>query len=199
MTQANDTPLQLVVGLGNPGAEHVLTRHNAGFWFVDALAEREGGRFTPERKYHGDLCRVNVAGNDLRLLKPATFMNRSGQAVQALASYLKLPPEAILVVHDDLDLPAGTLRLKWSGGHGGHNGLRDITSHLGPNFRRLRIGIGHPGNSREVIDYVLQRARPDEEQQIIEAVGRGLDLLPELLDRGFEYAMHKLHTGTGDN
>ncbi|HET8552636.1 MAG TPA: aminoacyl-tRNA hydrolase [Gammaproteobacteria bacterium] len=191
---ADSVPLQLVVGLGNPGAEHVLTRHNAGFWFVDALAERVGARFSAERKYHGDLCRVSVAGHDLRLLKPTTFMNRSGQAVQSLASYLKLPPEAILVVHDDLDLPVGTLRLKWSGGHGGHNGLRDIISHIGQNFRRLRIGIGHPGNSREVIDYVLQRACPDEEQQIIEAVGRGLDLLPELLDRGFEHAMHRLHT-----
>ncbi|HET6724659.1 MAG TPA: aminoacyl-tRNA hydrolase [Gammaproteobacteria bacterium] len=195
MAESDATPLQLVVGLGNPGAEHVLTRHNAGYWFVDALADRHGGRFSPERKYYGDVCRVNVAGADLRLLKPTTFMNRSGQSVQALAAYLKLPPEAILVVHDDLDLPAGTLRLKWSGGHGGHNGLRDIINHIGPNFRRLRIGIGHPGNSREVIDYVLQRARPDDQEKIIESVGRGIDLLPELLDRGFEHAMHRLHTG----
>ncbi|HET7307036.1 MAG TPA: aminoacyl-tRNA hydrolase [Gammaproteobacteria bacterium] len=194
----DSVPLQLVVGLGNPGAEHVLTRHNAGFWFVDALAERTGARFSPERKFHGDVCRANVAGRDLRLLKPTTFMNRSGQSVQSLASYLKLPPEAILVVHDDLDLPVGALRLKWSGGHGGHNGLRDIISHIGQNFRRLRIGIGHPGNSRDVIDYVLQRARPDEEQQIIEAVGRGLNLLPELLDRGFEHAMHRLHTAESE-
>lgn len=194
MTDANATTLQLVVGLGNPGAEHVLTRHNAGFWFADALAERFGGRFSPERKYHGDVCRIGIDGCDLRLLKPATFMNRSGQAVQSLASYLKLPPEAILVVHDDLDLPVGELRLKWSGGHGGHNGLRDIINHIGPNFRRLRIGIGHPGDSREVIDYVLERARPDEEQQIMQAVGRGVELLPDVLEHGMEHAMHRLHT-----
>jgi PTH1 family peptidyl-tRNA hydrolase len=186
--------LQLVVGLGNPGAEHVLTRHNAGFWFADALARHYGGRFSPERKFHGDMCRIEIDGHDLRVLKPATFMNRSGQAVQSLASYLKLPPEAILVVHDDLDLPVGALRLKWSGGHGGHNGLRDIISHIGQNFRRLRIGIGHPGNSRDVIDYVLERARPEEEERIIEAVGRGVDLMPELLGQGFERAMHRLHT-----
>lgn len=194
MTPADATPLQLVVGLGNPGADHVLTRHNAGYWFADALAERAGGRFSPERKYHGDLCRVTVAGHDLRLLKPTTFMNRSGQSIQSLAAYLKIPSESILVVHDDLDLPVGALRLKWSGGHGGHNGLRDIVNHIGSGFRRMRIGIGHPGDNRDVIDYVLKRARPKEEHLIIEAVGRGLDLLPELLERGFEHAMHQLHT-----
>lgn len=194
MTATDAMPVQLVVGLGNPGAEHVLTRHNAGYWFVDALAERAGGRFKPERKFHGDLCRVRVAGSDLRLLKPTTFMNRSGQSVQSVMAYLKLSPEAILVVHDDLDLPVGVARLKWSGGHGGHNGLRDIISHIGRDFRRLRIGIGHPGTGSDVIDYVLKRARPDEEERIVASVARSLDLLPELLGRGFEHAMHRLHT-----
>lgn len=192
--KGHQTPLQLVVGLGNPGAEHVLTRHNAGFWFADALARGYGGRFSPERKFHGEACRIAIAGHDLRLLKPSTFMNRSGQSVQTLMAYLKLPPEAILVVHDDLDLPAGALRLKWSGGHGGHNGLRDIINHIGTDFRRLRIGIGHPGNSREVIDYVLKRAHPDEERQITDAVERGVELMPELLEQGFERAMHRLHS-----
>jgi PTH1 family peptidyl-tRNA hydrolase len=189
--------LRLVVGLGNPGAEYLMTLHNAGFWFADPLSERAGARFAAARKFHGETARVRIADRDLRLLKPDTFMNRSGRAVQSLLAYLKLPPESVLVVHDDLDLPVGTLRLKWAGGHGGHNGLRDIINRIGRDFRRLRIGIGHPRGSRDVIDYVLHRARPDEEQRIIDAVGRGLDLLPELLNDGFEHAMHTLHTESG--
>ncbi len=191
---SDEPAVRLVVGLGNPGAEYLLTRHNAGFWFADALAERAGVHFSSARKFHGETARARVGGADLRLLKPATFINRSGQSVNRLAAYLKIEPESILVVHDDLDLPVGSLRLKWSGGHGGHNGLRDIINHIGRDFRRLRIGIGHPRGSRDVIDYVLHRAPPDEEERIIEAVGRGLDLLPDLLEHGFEHAMHHLHT-----
>jgi PTH1 family peptidyl-tRNA hydrolase len=189
-----EIPIQLIVGLGNPGAKYLLTRHNAGFWFVDALARRSGAAFSHARKFHGETCRMTVAGCDLRVLKPATFMNRSGQAVQALSGYLKLPPEAVLVVHDDLDLPVGSVRLKWSGGHGGHNGLRDIISHLGRNFRRLRLGIGHPGPGRDVLNYVLGRAGPEDQEKIIAAIGEGIEIIPHILESGFESAMHALHT-----
>ena len=191
---ADTTPIQLVVGLGNPGADYVLTRHNAGFWFVDALARAHGGSFSHERKFSGEICRLNIGGRDLRLLKPETFMNRSGQAVQAMAAYLKLPPEAILVAHDDLDLPAGAVRLKQGGGHGGHNGLRDIIDRLGENFVRLRFGIGRPGAGDEVIDYVLHRASEADESKIMEAVGATLAVLPRILNGEMEKAMHELHS-----
>ncbi|MGA9851415.1 MAG: aminoacyl-tRNA hydrolase [Gammaproteobacteria bacterium] len=191
---AESVQIQLVVGLGNPGADYVLTRHNAGFWFVDALARAHGGGFSHERKFSGDVCRVSISGHELRLLKPATFMNRSGQAVQALAAYLKLPPEAILVAHDDLDLPAGTVRLKQGGGHGGHNGLRDIIDHLGENFARLRFGIGRPLHGQEVIDYVLHRATDQDESKIMEAVTAAIAIMPRILAGEMEKAMHELHS-----
>lgn len=187
-------PIQLVVGLGNPGADYILTRHNAGFWFADALARAHGGRFSHERKFSGEVCRVSIGGHDLRLLKPDTFMNRSGHAVQALSAYLKLPPEAILVAHDDLDLPIGTVRLKQGGGHGGHNGLRDVTDHLGENFVRLRFGIGRPPPGHEVIDYVLQRAGEEDESRIMQAVTAAMSVMPRLLDGELEKAMHELHS-----
>src|SRR5215469_8124092 len=155
--------IQLVVGLGNPGADYVMTRHNVGWWFVDALARAHGGSFSAERKFSGEVCRINVGGHDLRLLKPTTFMNRSGQSVKALAAYLKVPTEAILVAHDDLDLPYGTVRFKRGGGAGGHNGLKDVTAHMGEDYARLRFGIAHPTGSRDVIDYVLERASAVEE------------------------------------
>jgi len=192
---ATTTPIQLVVGLGNPGADYVLTRHNAGFWFVDALARAHGSSFNHERKFSGEVCRLNIGGRDLRLLKPDTFMNRSGQAVQALAAYLQLPPEAILVAHDDLDLPAGTVRMKQGGGHGGHNGLRDIVDRLGENFERLRFGIGRPtAAGEEVIDYVLHRANEEDESKIMEAIGAAIAVLPRILAGEMEKAMHELHS-----
>ncbi|MDE2197354.1 MAG: aminoacyl-tRNA hydrolase [Gammaproteobacteria bacterium] len=187
-------PVQLVVGLGNPGADYVLTRHNAGFWFVDAMVRAHGGSFSPERKFSGDVARIRIGGHELRLLKPTTFMNRSGQSVQALAAYLKLPPEAILVAHDDLDLPAGTVRLKQGGGHGGHNGLKDIITHLGENFGRLRFGIGRPAGAAELIDYVLQRAGEDEQARVMEAVAAAIAAMPRLLDGATERVMHELHS-----
>ena len=186
--------LQLVVGLGNPGADYVMTRHNAGWWFVDALARAHGGSFSHERKFSGDVCRINVGGHDLRLLKPTTFMNRSGQSVKALSSYLKVPPEGILVAHDDLDLPFGTVRLKRGGGSGGHNGLKDIIAHLGEDFVRLRFGIAHPSGARDIIDYVLERASREEESAIMEAIGAAVEALPQLLDGQFEKAMQALHS-----
>ena len=187
-------PIQLVVGLGNPGADYVMTRHNAGWWFVDALARAHGGTFSPERKFSGDVCRVDIGGHDVRLLKPTTFMNRSGQAVKALSAYLKVPTEAILVAHDDLDLPFGTVRLKSGGGAGGHNGLKDITAHMGENYLRARFGIAHPNGSRDVIDYVLERAGREEEAAIMEAIGATVEQMPALLDGQFEKVMQNLHS-----
>lgn len=187
-------PIQLVVGLGNPGADYVMTRHNAGWWFVDALARAHGGTFSAERKFSGDVCRVNIGGHDVRLLKPTTFMNRSGQSVKALSAYLKVPVEGILVAHDDLDLPFGTVRLKSGGGAGGHNGLKDITAHMGENYLRARFGIAHPGGSRDVIDYVLERAGREEETAIMEAIGATVEQMPALLDGQFEKVMQTLHS-----
>ena len=187
-------PIQLVVGLGNPGADYVMTRHNAGWWFVDALARAHGGSFSHERKFSGDVCRISIGGHDVRLLKPTTFMNRSGQSVKALSAYLKVPPEGILVAHDDLDLTVATVRLKRGGGAGGHNGLKDIISHLGEDFLRLRFGIAHPGGSRDVIDYVLERASREDETAIMECIGAAVEAMPQLLDGQFEKVMQSLHS-----
>ena len=156
---AQTKSIQLIVGLGNPGAQYEDTRHNAGFWFVEQLARAYGGSLQPEKKFFGYAARITIGGQDVRLLTPSTFMNRSGQAVNAIATFYKIPPQAILVAHDELDHPPGIGRLKQGGGHGGHNGLRDIISSLGNNkdFCRLRIGIGHPGNSKAVVNYVLKK------------------------------------------
>jgi peptidyl-tRNA hydrolase, PTH1 family len=188
------TPLKIVVGLGNPGPEHRLTRHNAGFWFVDALAYRHGVQFRSHSRYHGEIAKVMVEGTELALLKPQTYMNRSGLSIRALMDYVKAPVAEVLVVHDELDLPCGVSRLKLGGGHGGHNGLRDTITHCGPEFWRLRVGIGHPGDKSEVIDYVLQRARPAEEGAIVDAIDAGLEALGAFLRDGSEKAMHRLHS-----
>ena len=187
-------PIKLIVGLGNPGTSHRLDRHNVGFWFVDALAQRTGGSFRGEHKFHGEACRVDLDGHELRLLKPMTYMNRSGISVQAMSAYVRIQPEQILVVHDEIDLPAGTLRLKRGGGAGGHNGVRDVITHLGADFFRLRVGVGHPGQREDVIDHVLERASKEDENRIIEAIGDALDVLPILLGEGDQKAMHKLHS-----
>ncbi|MDZ7747742.1 MAG: aminoacyl-tRNA hydrolase [Halofilum sp. (in: g-proteobacteria)] len=188
---------RLVVGLGNVGARYAGTRHNAGFWYADGLAERLQASWRADRKAHGSLARATVAGRDLRLLKPDTLMNRSGQAVAAVANFHKIPPACVLVAHDDLDLPPGTVRLKHGGGHGGHNGLRDVAARLGsPDFWRLRIGVGHPGQRADVIDYVLARPSPDDRRAMEAAIDRALDESEHLLGEGdVEAAMHALHTG----
>ncbi len=185
--------LQLVVGLGNPGVEHEDTRHNAGFWFVDELAARHGGRLKAERRYNGQAGRVTVAGSAVWLLKPMGFMNRSGQSVRAFCDYLQVPPDQVLVVHDELDLPAGVARLKRAGGAGGHNGLKAVIAHLGEDFWRIRIGIGHPGHRDQVIDYVLQRASAVEERLMREAIELAVAEFPRLLDEGAEKMMNRLH------
>lgn len=192
------TDLKAIVGLGNPGPEHQLTRHNAGFWFVDALASKLGGRFRSHAKFHGDICRVTYAGDDVTLLKPMTYMNRSGLAIRALCDYLKIEPAQVLVVHDEMDLPVGEARFKQGGGHGGHNGLRDTITHLGPDFWRLRVGIGHPGDKSQVLDYVLKRAPQADEDRILDSIKSALDALDVFVNLGPERAMNGLHT-SNDN
>lgn len=188
--------VRLIVGLGNPGAEHVLQRHNAGFWFVDALAQSEGARFTREARLHGEATRITLTGHDVRLLKPSTYMNASGRSVQAALAYWKIAPEECLVAHDDLDLAPGIARLKFDGGHGGQNGLRDIMGHLGHGrFHRLRIGIGHPGLRDQVTPWVLGRPGRADEEAMLDAIARALQVLPLAVQGQFNEATRRLHTG----
>jgi PTH1 family peptidyl-tRNA hydrolase len=187
-------PLQLVVGLGNPGAEHEDTRHNAGFWFVDELARRHDLRLKPERRYNAEAGRGEIAGLPLWFLKPMGYMNRSGQSVRAFCDYLQLPPDQVLVVHDELDLPPGVARLKRGGSAGGHNGMKDVIAHLGEDFWRLRIGIGHPGHREQVIGYVLERPGAVEERLMREAIELAVAEFPRLLTEGAEKMMNRLHT-----
>ena len=185
----------MVVGLGNPGAEYENTRHNAGALFVEALARDAGQSLRPEKKYHGLYAKVQLNGHDLHLLNPMTFMNRSGQSVKALADFFKISPDQILVAHDELDLPPGTAKLKKGGGHGGHNGLRDIIAHLGTNdFHRLRIGIGHPGNSRQVTGYVLGRLTKSETGLFNDICMDIMRVLPDAIDGHLARAMNALHS-----
>ncbi len=187
--------LRLIVGLGNPGAEHTRTRHNAGFWFIDALARRENARFGIESKLHAETAKIVVDGQALWLLRPTTYMNKSGLAVASALHYWKIAPEEMLIVHDDLDLPPGVVRLKFDGGHGGQNGLRDIFAHLGHGqFHRLRLGIGHPGDKDRVTSWVLGRPGVADEKAMIGAVGEGLDVLPLVVRGEFNEAMKQLHT-----
>ncbi len=184
----------LIVGLGNPGAKYEHTRHNAGFWLLDRLAASVGAGFREERRFQGQVAVMDVAGETCRLLKPATFMNHSGQSIAALLQYYKFTPERLLVVHDDIDLEPGCVRLKRGGGHGGHNGLRHIIQALGSReFQRLRIGVGHPGARDQVVDYVLRRPAPTERALIDEAIGEALAQMPLILQGGLEQAMRVLH------
>ncbi len=187
--------VRAIIGLGNPGSKYAQTRHNAGFWFVEEIARLHGGQFRPETRFHGELARVQVAGEDIWLLKPATFMNRSGLAVQALARFYKLAPEAILVAHDELDLPVGAVRLKRGGGHGGHNGLKDVIKALDSRaFGRLRIGIDHPGDRHAVVDYVLKAPGKAEQAAIGAAIDEAVRCLPEIVSGDWARAMNHLHS-----
>ena len=188
------SPIRLIVGLGNPGSEYEATRHNAGFWFVERLAQRHNQPFKVETRHHGMACRLLLHGHECRLLKPATYMNRSGQAVSSLASYYRISPGEILVAHDELDLPPGEIRLKQGGGHAGHNGLRDIISALGSrDFYRLRIGIDHPGHRDDVVNYVLGRPSQIDRSAIDEAIERGLETTGEIISGELQRAMNRLH------
>ncbi len=187
--------IRLIVGLGNPGADYANTRHNAGFWFADLLAEHYSQSFRFEKRFNAEATSIRNNGEDVYLLKPLTFMNRSGQPVAALARYYKLKPEQILVVHDELDLDPGDNRLKQGGGHGGHNGLRDIIAHLGErNFFRLRIGIGHPGDRNQVVNYVLHKPSLSDRDAIAGANQRALEVMPLVLEGRIDKAMQALHT-----
>jgi PTH1 family peptidyl-tRNA hydrolase len=197
MNAAQADCIRLIVGLGNIGAEYERTRHNAGFWFVEAIAAKARVVFTHERKFHGDTTRLRDASHELWLLKPTTYMNRSGQSVVALALYYKILPTQILVVHDEVDLPPGVVKLKRGGGTAGHNGLKDIQAKLTtPDFWRLRIGVGHPRAlqlTQEVADFVLHQPSREHLQQIEDAMGRALDVVPQLVQGQFERAMMQLH------
>ena len=188
--------LQLVIGLGNPGPRYTETRHNAGFWFVERLAEIHSARFALEANFQGHVARLRLSGVDCWVLKPATFMNGSGGPVQRFMQYYTVLPENTLIVHDEVDFEAGVARLKRGGGHGGHNGLRDVIERTGSSeFQRLRLGVGHPGDRDAVIAYVLNRPPAAEREQIDAAIGRALEVMPLVLAGQLEKAMTELHTG----
>ncbi|MDR5875644.1 aminoacyl-tRNA hydrolase [Halomonas sp. CUBES01] len=185
-----------IIGLGNPGAEYAATRHNAGFWLVDAIARSVHGELRPEKKFLGHYAKVHLNDHEVHLLNPATFMNRSGAAVAALSQFFKLAPDNLLVAHDELDLPPGQARYKTGGGHGGHNGLRDIISALGnqKQFHRARIGVGHPGEASQVTHYVLGRAGKADQAAIERAIDECLATLPLALAGDWSRAMNQLHS-----
>jgi peptidyl-tRNA hydrolase, PTH1 family len=191
--------IKLIVGLGNPGDKYAATRHNAGFWFIDAIAAQTNSKLAMDAKMFGVTGKLNTAKlsptQDAWLLMPTTFMNNSGKAVAALANYYKISPAEILVVHDELDLPAGTAKLKFGGGHGGHNGLKDIHAALGTaDYWRLRLGIDHPGDKNEVINYVLKAPTKAEKDALEANIHAASGVVPLLLKGEFESAMQQLHT-----
>lgn len=188
-------PIEVIAGLGNPGGEYRETRHNAGFWLLDGLARRVGAEFRTERRFQAETARVELDGHPCHLLKPMTFMNRSGQALAALVRYYRIPVGHILVVHDEIDLPPGTARFKRGGGHGGHNGLRDIIEVFGgaADFLRLRLGVGHPGRSDEVVHYVLHPPSGTDRTLILGAIEEAIAVLPLAVSGQPERAMNQLH------
>ena len=189
------SPIKLIVGLGNPGEQYIKTRHNAGFLFLHALCARYSTTLQADKNCQGSTAKVNIAGHDVRLLTPATFMNLSGQAVVAATQYYKIALNEVLIVHDELDLEAGTARLKLSGGHGGNNGLRSIIQQTGSkDFARLRIGIGHPGVGRDVSNYVLKAPNKDDQAKIERAIDEALAVIEAIVVGDFPRAMNELHT-----
>lgn len=191
------TEIQLIVGLGNPGRDYEATRHNAGFWVVEELARRHGGTFRMESRFRAELARIRIAGRELWLVKPQDYMNNSGRVTAAVASFYKLDAKSLLVAHDELDLPPGELRLKLGGGAGGHNGLKDLIAHLGADYWRLRIGVGHPGVRDLVTPYLLGRLGASERAPIDQCIPAAADIIPVLLEQGPEKAMQQLHTTAG--
>ena len=191
-----DSGLGLIVGLGNPGAKYAKTRHNAGFWWLDRCADKLALSFRANSKFHGDIADYRQQHQLIHCLKPGTYMNHSGRAVAAIMQYYAIPAQRVLIVHDELDLPVGTVRLKSGGGHGGHNGLRDISSAVGREFWRLRIGIGHPGHKDQVLDYVLKKPSATDANGIYQAIDLTLDVIEQLLAGEMEMAMHFLHSRT---
>ena len=185
--------LSLIVGLGNPGSEYAQTRHNAGFWFVERLAEQYGISLKADPKFNGISGRGNIEGQDVRLLLPSTFMNASGKSVVPFTKFYNIAPEAMLIAHDELDMNPGVIRLKTAGGHGGHNGLKDIVPHLGPNFHRLRIGIGHPGSKERVSGHVLSKAPSSEQNLMDDALAHALSRIKLLTNGYIQQAMNQIN------
>jgi PTH1 family peptidyl-tRNA hydrolase len=188
------TSLRIIAGLGNPGEKYERTLHNAGFWFVDALARKYGGSFRYEKRFVADYCRINLHGEDVWLVKPQGYMNESGGPIRSMIDYYRLRATELLVAHDEIDLEPGTVRLKKGGGHGGHNGLRDIIRHCGPEFLRLRLGVGHPGHKDMVTSYVLKKASTDVAIDIERNIDQAIDVMPTLVEDGLNAAMKELHT-----
>jgi PTH1 family peptidyl-tRNA hydrolase len=186
--------LSIIAGLGNPEDRYERTLHNAGFWFVDAIARKYGGDFRYEKRFDADCCKVSIEGSDVWLVKPQSYMNQSGGPIRAVLDYYRLKATDMLVAHDEIDLPPGTVRLKEGGGHGGHNGLRDIIRHCGANFMRLRLGVGHPGDKDQVTGYVLKRGSADVERAVEDNVDDAIAVLPTMIVDGLNAAMKKLHT-----
>ena len=186
--------LSIIAGLGNPEDRYERTLHNAGFWFVDEVARRERGQFRYEKRFDADICKLKIAGEDIWLVKPQSYMNLSGGPVRGMLDYYRLPGTGLLVVHDEIDLPPGTARLKKGGGHGGHNGIRDVIRHCGADFMRLRLGVGHPGDKDMVTDYVLKRGSSEVESALQKVIGEAADILPILVESGLNAAMKELHT-----
>lgn len=186
--------LTVIAGLGNPEERHARTPHNAGFWFAEEVARRGNGQFRYEKRFDADLCKMTLDGHELWIIKPQSYMNLSGKPIRAVLDYYRLKPETLLVAHDEIDLPPGTVRLKKGGGHGGHNGIRDVIQHCGPDFVRLRLGVGHPGHKDQVTGHVLKKATRDVETAIEKNIDDAAAVLPLYLDDGLEAAMKKLHT-----
>lgn len=190
--------LKAIVGLGNPGEKYSKTRHNAGFWLIERLCERSRAEMRSVSRLQGSYAQIEIAGERLHLLMPTTFMNLSGRSVRALLDFYKLSPEQILIVHDELDLPAGVLRLKRGGGAGGHNGLKDIIRCIGPNFARLRLGVGHPGDREQVLSHVLSAPGRAEMGRMEMAVDEGCCAIENCLARGWDVAVNQLHSKKGN-
>ena len=186
--------IRIIAGLGNPEDKYERTLHNAGFWFVDALAEKYGGSFRYEKKFDADYCKINLHGQDVWLVKPQSYMNLSGGPIRGVIDYYRLTVAELLVAHDEIDLPPGTTRLKQGGGHGGHNGLRDIIQHCGAEFVRLRLGVGHPGEKSQVTNYVLKRGSADVEHAIEDNIVDAISVMPLLIEDGLNAATKALHT-----
>lgn len=184
----------MIAGLGNPDSKYERTLHNAGFWFVDALLRKYGGEFRYDKKFDAEICRIDLQGNEVWLVKPHSFMNLSGGPVRGVLDYYRLQPEQLLVAHDEIDLPPGTVRLKLGGGHGGHNGMRDVMRHCGSDFMRLRIGVGHPGEKSMVTNYVLKKGTADVEAAVNKTLDDAVAVMPILVEDGLNAAMKKLHT-----
>ena len=186
--------LSVIAGIGNPGERYERTLHNVGFWFVDEIAATNNLQFSYDKKFDAEVCQVNISKNDIWLIKPQNYMNMSGGPIKAFLNYYQIPTSGMLVVHDEIDLPSNKVKLKVDGGHGGHNGLRDIIQHCGNGFMRIRLGVGHPGDKHEVINYVLRNASSELKKVITKNIQDSIAILPTIIEDNIEKAMKILHT-----